>query len=338
MRYGRMLLSGLSIALALGLASPEARSEATELRISKGYGIHYLPLYVMEHEKLVEKHAKVLGLGDIKVTSPIFDGGNVINDAMLSGALDIAPIGVPGFLTLWDKTKGNARLEIAGIAAVGAGAVYLNSRDPEVKTLADFKAKDKIALPGIKTSTNAVILEMAAAHEFGDANYAKLDPLTVGMPYPEAFAALVSGKTEITAHLASPPFSLLELDHPGIHRVFSSGDLLGNLTMIMSYTTKQFHDKNPKLTQAFVDALQEATEFITHDPHAAAQIYIELAKVKMTEPEALRIVTDPNTHFTATPEGIMKYADFMHRVGTIKKQPEDWKELFFPEVHDRQGS
>ena len=338
MRWGRVLLCSLSVALALGMASPEARSEATELRISKGYGIHYLPLYVMEHEKLVEKHAKALGLGDITVTSPIFDGGNVINDAMLSGALDIAPIGVPGFLTLWDKAKGNPRLEIEGLGAVGAGAVYLNTRNPDVKTLADFKSSDKIALPGIKTSTNAVILQMAAAHEFGDANYAKLDPLTVGMPYPEAFAALVSGKTEITAHLASPPFSLLELDHPEIHRVFSSGDLLGNLTMIMAYETKQFHDKNPKLTQAFIDALQEAADFITHDPQAAAQIYIELAKVKMTEPEALRIVTDPNTHFTVTPEGIMKYADFMHRAGTIKKQPADWKELFFPEVQDRPGS
>ena len=179
---------------------------------------------------------------------------------------------------------------------------------------------------------------MAAAHEFGDANFDKLDKLTVGMPYPEAFSALVSGKTEIDAHLASPPFALLELDHPGIHRVMSSGDLLGNLTMIMAYTTRQFHDKNPKLTQAFVDALEEATEFITHDPHAAAKIYIELAKVKMTDEEALRIVADPNTHFTVTPEGIMKYADFMHRVGSIKRQPEGWKELFFPEVQDRPGS
>jgi NitT/TauT family transport system substrate-binding protein len=338
MRYGLVVLSSLSMVLALGLTSHEARSEATELRISKGYGIHYLPLYIMEHEKLVEKHAAAAGLGDIKVTSPIFDGGNVINDAMLSGALDIAPIGVPGFLTLWDKAKGNARLEVEGLGAVGAGAVYLNTRNPAIKTLADFTAKDKIALPGIKTSTNAVILEMAAAHEFGDANYAKLDPLTVGMPYPEAFSALVSGKTEIDAHLASPPFSLLELDHPEIHLVVSSADLLGNLTMIMAYTTKQFHDKNPKLTKAFVDALEEATAFISHDKLAAARIYVELAKVKMTDEEALRIVADPNTHFTATPEGIMKYADFMHRVGSIKKQPESWKELFFPEIHDRAGS
>jgi NitT/TauT family transport system substrate-binding protein len=34
----------------------------------------------------------------------------------------------------------------------------------------------------------------------------------------------------------------------------------------------------------------------------------------------------------------MKYAEFMHSVGTIKVKPTDWKELFFPEVHHLPGS
>lgn len=338
MRYIQAVMLAVLAVSALGLTSNGVRAEATQLRISKGYGIHYLPLYVMEHEKLVEKYARAAGLGEIKVTSPIFDGGNVINDAMLSGSLDIASIGVPGFLTLWDKAKGNPRLEIEGLASVGTGSLYLNTRNPNIKTLADFTTKDKIAVPGIKTSTVAVILQMAAAHEFGDPNYAKLDPLTVGMPYPDALAAMTSGKTEIDAHFASPPFSYIELDNSQIHRVVNSVDLLGSLTVIMAYTTRQFHDNNPKLTKAFVDALNEATEIIARDKPAAARMYIELAKVKTTEPELLRILDDPDTHFTVTPEGMMKYADFMHRVGTIRAQPQSWKELFFPEIHDRQGS
>jgi NitT/TauT family transport system substrate-binding protein len=38
------------------------------------------------------------------------------------------------------------------------------------------------------------------------------------------------------------------------------------------------------------------------------------------------------------PESTVKYADFMHSVGTIKMKPADWKELFFPEVHNLPGS
>ena len=333
----RSLTLCLWAAFMLGVAGP-AHAETTEVRISKGYGMHYLPLYVMEGERLLEKHAAAAGLGDIKVSWPLFDGGNIINEAMLAGALDIAAIGVPGFLTLWDKAKRNPRAEILGLAAVGSGSVYLNTRNPNIKTLAYFTDKDRIAVPGIKTSFVAVVLQMAAAQAFGIENYAKLDALTVGIPHPEALAAMLSGKTEINSHFCSPPFSYIELDNPAIHRVINSVDVLGSLTIIMAHTTRRFHDANPKLSKAFIAALDEATKFIAKDKRAAARIYQGLAKVKGSEAELMRILDDPDTHYTVTPEGVMKFADFMHRVGTIRAKPQHWRDLFFPEIHDLPGS
>ena len=337
MRLIRALVVCLCVALAIGQRQM-ARAEVAELRVSKGYGIHYLPLYVMERQKLFEKHAAASGLGEIKVSYPVIDGGNNINEAMLSGALDIASIGVPGFLTLWAKAAGNPRLEVVGLAAVGTGSMYLNTRNPAIRTLEDFTPADKIALPGIKTSFAAVILQMAAARAFGDANYAKLDPLTVGMPYPEATAALLSGKTEIDSHVASPPFSYIELDHPGIHRVFNSVELLGSMTVIMAYTTRAFHERNPKLCAALIAAVDEAGRLIARDKRAAARIYNEVAAVKTSEDQILRILNDPDTHYTVTPEGVMQYATFMQRVGTIRAKPETWKDVFVPELGDRPGS
>jgi NitT/TauT family transport system substrate-binding protein len=38
------------------------------------------------------------------------------------------------------------------------------------------------------------------------------------------------------------------------------------------------------------------------------------------------------------PENTMKYAEFMHAVGSIKAMPATWKDLFFPEVHGLPGS
>ena len=330
------LLLGFLAAAILSPGSP--RAEVNELRISRGFGIHFLPMYVIEKLKLVEKHAAAVGLGDVKVSYRVIDGGNVINDAMLSGALDIASGGVPGFLTLWDKSRAIPGRETIGLSGVGGGSVWLMSRNPSVKTLADFTDQDRIAMPGIKTSFVAVVLQMAAAQAFGAENYAKLDPLTVSVPHPDALAAMLSGKTEITAHFCSPPFSYVESDTPGIHRVINSADVIGPLTIIMAYSTRKFVEANPKLAAAFVAAVDEAAKFIAANKEEAARIYIELATTKPKHDELMRMLNDPDTHYGVAPKGVMNYAEFMHRVGTVKTKPGSWKDFFFAGLHERPGS
>jgi NitT/TauT family transport system substrate-binding protein len=334
----RFIAALLAVTALSTLAAPApARAEASEVRISYGFGILYLPLMVMDRERLLEKHAKVAGLGDIKVEWKTFDGGNVINDAMLAGALDIAGIGAPGFLTLWAKAK-DTPSEVRGLTGMSSSSMYLMTRNPAVKTLRDFTDKDRIAVPGVKTSLPAVLLHMAAAKEFGDANYAKLDPITVPLPHPDAVAVMLSGKSEINSHMASPPFSYMEDGAPGLHRVFSSIDLLGNIMLDMTFATKKFYDANPKLAAAFVAAMEDACALIARDRKKAAQIYIAIAKAKPSLEETMRILNDPDSRFSAVPNNMMRYVEFMSRVGTIKAKPADWKQLFFPPIHSASGT
>lgn len=323
--------------LTLVFTAAAVRAEVSELRVSRGYGILYLPLFIMDHEKLIEKHAKAAGLGDIKVSWPKFDGGNVINDAMLSGNLDIAAIGVPGFLVLWSRTKGS-RLEFMGLSGLSATSLYLNTSNPNIKSLHDYTEKDKIALPGIKTSLSAVVLQMMVAKEFGPENFAKLDPLTVGLPHPDAYAALRSGNAQVTSHLGSPPFSILELDDPKVHRVVNSVDVLGNISLDMVFTSRRFYEANPKLSAAFVAALDEANALIAGNKQKAAEIYVDTAKIKVAVPEIVRMLEDKDTRFSSTPDGVMEFAEFLSRTNTIKQKPSDWKEFFLPIMHDRKGS
>jgi NitT/TauT family transport system substrate-binding protein len=327
------------LALVISLVIPlSAWAEVNQLRISRGFGAAYLPLYVMDAQGLVQKHAAAAGLGDVKVDYLLIDGGNHINDAMLAGTIDIASTGTGGYLVLWAKTKGNPRLEVVGLGASASGGMILSTRNPAIKSLRDFTEKDRIAVPGIKTSLGAILLHMAVAKEFGDENYAKLDPLTVGIPYPDAVAAMLSGKTEITAHMASPPFSFIELDSPGIHKVFNSVDVIGPVTTIMAFTTQQFAAANPKMTSAFVAALKEATEFSATRKEEAAKIYLQTAKVKMAHDELMRVLNDPDLKYTLTPQGVMTYANFMHRVGIIKSKPETWKDVFVSEIGNLPGN
>ena len=334
----RIALARITLMLASCMAAAAAHSEVSELRISYGYGVLYLPLMIMDSERLMEKQAKATGLGEVKASYRVLDGGNVINDAMLSGALDIASIGVPGFLTLWAKAKDNPALEIRGLSSLSSSSMYLMTRNPAVKSLKDFTDKDRIAVPGIKTSLPAVLLQMAAAKEFGDANYSKLDPITVSLPHPEALTVMLSGKGEIDSHMASPPFSYVEDAAPGLHRVFNSVDVLGNITLDMTYTSRRFFEANPKLCAAFIAALNEANALIAKDRRKAAEIYLAVSKQKATVEEIVKILTDPNSRFSTIPSSTMKHAEFMARVGTIKAKPADWKELFFPPLHAAGGS
>lgn len=340
MAIHRRALTVVAAALMAGAASAPTRAwaEASEVRISRGFGILYLPLIVMQDQGLLEKRAKAAGLGDVKVTWFQIDGGNVINDAMLAGSLDFAGIGAPGFITLWAKARGIARAEVVGVSGLSATSLWLNANRPAVTSLHDLGPGDKIAIPGIKTSLAAVVLQMMAAKEFGREHFAKLDPLTVGLPHPEGVAALTGGGTEITAHFTSPPFQYVETKSPKVHRVANSVDYVGNITLDVTFAPKRFTEANPKLTQAFIDALDEADALIRDDRAKAAEIFSRLSKVKVDAAETQAMIADPDTRFSTTPTGMMIFADFLQLSGTTKVKPAAWSDMFVPAMKDRPGN
>jgi len=331
----RTALPMFAALLGFVTATITARAEVNEVRIAPSYGIAYLPLVVMEQNHLLEKHIKAAGLGDTKVSWVTISGGAGMNDALLSGSVDFVSGGIPPFSLLWEKTRG----AVKGVAALSAMPIFLNTRKPNIMSIRDFTANDRIALPAVKSSAQAIFLQMAAAQAFGEGNYAKLDPLTVSMPHPEATALMLSGKTEIENNFSSPPFQYQQLAHPGIHTILNSYDVLGGpATLFMLWTTAKFHDANPKTYGAFLAALEEANAFIAHDKRAAAELYLKESKDKTSLDQILKMLNDPQTQFIATPQNVMKTLFFMHKIGTLKTQPESWKALFFSEIHQLPGS
>ncbi|MEP7206915.1 MAG: ABC transporter substrate-binding protein [Casimicrobiaceae bacterium] len=326
----------LAAAAGMLLCAGMAHAELGEIKVAQQYGISYLPLMVMEEQKLIEKHAKAAGV-DVKVGWAKFAGGNVMNDALLSNSLQFASGGVGPLVTLWARTKGN--LDVKAVAAINSMPLLLNTRNPAVKTIADFTAKDKIALPAVKVSIQAVTLQMAAEKAFGEGQQNKLDPLTVSMSHPDGLTALMSGASEVTGHFTSPPFQYQELEKPGIHTVLNSYDVLGGpATFNVVWTTAKFKSENPKLYDAFVKALDEAIAMINRDKRAAAEAYLRISKDKDSVEDITKMLSDPLVVYTTTPNNVMKYVNFMLKIGSIKTKPDSWKDLFFPNVHSLQGS
>ena len=158
------VLARLLLAVFLMFAPNALRAETSEVRITKQPGLLYLPMILMETGKLIEKHAAAAGLADVKSTWITFNSGGAATDALLAGNVDFVTSGASNMLLLWDRTKG----QVKGVAACGGMPMLLLTRNPDVKTLKDFTAKDRIAVPTIKVSSQATILQMAAEQQFGD--------------------------------------------------------------------------------------------------------------------------------------------------------------------------
>jgi NitT/TauT family transport system substrate-binding protein len=326
----------IAAATALLLALP-CRGEVSEVRVAQQFGIAYLPLIVAKEQHLIEHFVHAAGQPEPKITWLQFSSATGMNDALLSNNLDFASGGIAPLITLWARTV--RTLKVRGIATLGSIPNDLNTNRPEIKKLTDFTERDRIALPAVGVSIQAIMLQMAAEQAFGPGQTTRLDPLTVSMSHPDGVVALVSGRLEITGHFTSPPFQQQELQRPGIHRVLSSYDVLGGPHSFNAiWCTSRFHDDNPVTARALLQALDAAMAFIVADPKAAASIYRESEKSNLSQDFVQSLIAAPENRYTTVPEQSMKFAAFQHRVGLIKEMPASWKDLFFPALHDRPGS
>jgi NitT/TauT family transport system substrate-binding protein len=333
-------IAAVPVAVAApGLLRSSFADEVSNIVMVSQHGLPYLPMMVMDTLKLVEKHAAAAGMPALKTEYKTLGGTQSLIDALISGQMNFGVTGVPGLNTLWDKTAGTPQ-EVRALCAVQSMPFMLVTNRESVKTLRDFTDKDKIAVPAVKVSVQAICLQMAAAKEWGHENYAKLDSITITRSHPEAAVSVMSKATEINSHYAVAPFYYYELATPGVHTVLKSYDTLGgpatNGVMIMS---KKFYDANPKVSAAVYAAVTEANEFINKKPGEAAEIYIKTTNEKRsTQSEMAKFISDPDNIWTTTPQQNMNFVGFMHKVGTMKRMPNSWKDLYMPVAHDLKGA
>jgi len=327
----------LAIALCSLLAlSAAAHADTNELRIAKQPGLSYLPAVIAEKLQLVEKHARAAGLSDFKTTWTRLTNGGASNDALLSGNVDMVISGGPNMLILWAKTSGRVK----GVVATGALPMLLVTNNPNVKTIADFTDQDRIAVPTIRVGTQPAVLGIAVEKQFGLGAVERYNSLTVSLGHPDAMIALqAKGSGGVTSHFSQPPYQNQELKIPGVHTVLNSFDVVGGgMTNGCFYSTTDFRAKNPIVVKALVDAIKEAVELVKTDKKRAAEIYLEVTKESISPEELTEILNQPNMIYSAAPLGLLQAAQFFSRAGYIKQKPTDWKEFFFPEVHDLNGS
>ena len=317
------ILSGLAL-----LALSVSRAQADDITIAQQYGISYLPFTIMKERNLLVERGKAMGVA-ITPHWLSFTGGAPMNEALISGNLDIASGGVAPMLLIWDRTRSS--MGVRGLAALESMPLYLNTSDPAVKTIADFTDKDRIALPAAKVSIQAIVLEMAAVKAFGPSGADKLNGLTVSMAHPDGMSSMVNGTAGITGHFTAPPYQYQELERPNIHRVLNSYDVVGGPhTFNLAWTTKKFVEGKPKLAKAFLAALDDAETFIHEHPAEAAKIWVASEKSKLSPEAVEKMIRDPEVEWTMAPKRMLEFGAFMQRTGLIRQAPTSITDIFFP--------
>ena len=331
----RRRMLALSTGLVAGLGNRAALAQSgAPVTIALQYGIGYLPIMAADALGLFDKHIAATGDGSSKVVLRRLSGATAINDALLSGSIDVGAYGLPGMLILAEKTRGSYAAR--GLASLSTGGYSLFTSKPGIKSVRDFTPSDRIAVTAPNTP-QGILLQMAAEKAFGDGQGKRLDTLMVSLPHPDATTAMLSGNGSITGYFATEPFSSMLAADPKLHVVTTSEAILGvPATSGMLATTGKFVHARPAVAAAVVAALQEANGVLQSDPVRGYGIYIKSEPSKLPQETLVKMIA--SSHWDVAPSGVMAYAGFMQKVGMLKSVPARWQDVFYPPVSDGPGS
>ena len=210
-------LQNLALALALCATAAPALAQQ-QVKIGIGFGLAFLPIYICEDLKLIEKHAREAHL-DVKASFPRFMGPGPLRDAIASGEIELAPFGTAPFLAAWEKGKRDAAPDLcrfrhhvaaaraaeqsAGRALDRRSQIHRSHRGADAVFAADVSAAAAIGkdIRPIRPAAKQV----------------------VALSHADAMSALIEGASQgaehVTAYFSSPPFTELAFRDANLHPI-----------------------------------------------------------------------------------------------------------------------
>jgi NitT/TauT family transport system substrate-binding protein len=298
-----------------------------QIKIGIGYGLAFLPIYICEDLKLVEKYAKEAHL-DAKADFQRFTSAAEAQDALTSGAIHVAPFGIAPLLAAWEKGKDRPE-QVFAVSGMTSLPLVLLSNQPNVQSVADLKSADQIAVPTL-TSPQMYVLELQSEKAFS--RYDRLKSQVVALSHADAINGLVGGAGPVKAYFASPPYTELALRDAKVHAVLTSSDVMGGKSSFLILgATKAYIGAQPQIPGVIEKAMDEAAHIIHDDPRRAAQIYLTHEPSDVMNGAAVEaVIRDIKDEFGSAVYGVKTVADFMGRHGELKTVPQSWKEVVAP--------
>jgi len=298
-----------------------------QVRIGLGYGFAFLPLYVCQDLKLVEKQAKAAHL-DVAAKFQHFANSSELHAALAAGQIDVAPFGTAPLLAgaVQAKESGRQILAVSGITSL---PLTLLSNQADERSIADLKSSDRIAVPTL-TSPQMYLLQMQSEKTFG--KFDRLRNQIVVLSHPQAIAALADNNGQATAYFSSPPFTQIALRAANVHAILSSSDVInGKSSFLILGALRSYVSAQPQVAELVSKAIDEAARLIGGDPKRAAQIYLTREPSAALNSAAVEaIIRETEGEFGSPVYGVQATADFMVRIGELKGSLRSWKDIAAP--------
>jgi NitT/TauT family transport system substrate-binding protein len=318
------VIGALWAAVVAALAPALAQEQ---VRIGLGYGFAFLPLYVCEDLKLVEKQAKA---AHVELTAKFqhIASGSELHAALASRQIDMAPFGTAPLLAGALAGK-QASHEIVAVSGITSLPLTLLSNQNNERSIADLRASDRIAVPTL-TSPQMYLLEMQSEQIFGQFDHFRNQ--IVVLSHPQAIAALAENTGQATAYFSSPPFTEIALRTANVHAMLSSADVMkGKSSFLILGAQRSYVRAQPQAAELVAKAIDEAARMIREDPKRAAQIYLTHEPSAALNGAAMEaIIREVKDEFGSPVYGIQATADFMTRTGELKTPLQSWKDIAAP--------
>ncbi|MBN3898095.1 MAG: ABC transporter substrate-binding protein [Nostoc sp. NOS(2021)] len=321
--WGFLIGLGLLTFVFVACASGNQTASQAPEKVTIAYqpGINYANLLIVKQQQILEK----------KFTKTQFEwkelsNGGAIRDGIIANQIQVGAGGPGSFLVGWDKGVGWRIL-----ASLNYSEFWLITKNPNIKSLKDFKPGMKIGLPSLD-GVQAIVLRKVAQKDLG--NPAALDQNLQVIAHPLGLQSLLTG--QIDAHFTTPPFQFQEVEKGG-RVIIKSSDIFGKTSIASVFTTEKFYNQYPEFGKALYTAIANATKLVNEKPDEAAKILSEIDSGKISQEQYKKWLTNKAVAYGIEPRAFLKCGAFMHEIGMLNKQPKSIDELILPPLKGAGG-
>jgi NitT/TauT family transport system substrate-binding protein len=293
----------------------QAKSQLPEkIAIAYQPSITYAPLMIVKYQETLEKQ-----FPNITFRWKELANTATIQEKTLANQLQLIAGNTDTFLSGWDNN-----MDWKLLATLSHTDLWLVVKDPNIKSLKDFKPGMKIGLPA-QDSIQAILLRIAAKKELG--NYAALDKNIIEIPHTLGLQALKND--EIAGHFTTPPFQFKEVEAGG-RVILKSADIFGKTSTANLFIAEAFYQQYPKLANALYSAVNKAVKLLNEQPDKAAKVLENEGRSKISRKQFKKWITNEALEYSVVPKGVLRQAELMREVGILNKEPKSMEELILP--------
>lgn len=274
-----------------------------KLIIAEQFGLAYAPVQIMKEKGFLDEELLDYEIEWLKLANT-----TAIREAILADKLDVGFLGIPPFLVGYEKG-----MDWKIFSALSSSPLGLVSSEERIKSIADIRATDRIALPQ-PASIQHILLSMAAKREFGDAKY--FDKQLVTMKHPDGMNALLAN-SDVNLHFTSPPYLFEELKEDSTSLIIDGNECFGDdFTFIVGMTTKSLKEDDIAFN-ALNKSLEKSIKFINENKDESIDI---LLKYYDYDRETLSdYLYESGIVYTDKVKGLNSFIEFMNDAGYINE-------------------